>query len=256
VLDFPLSLDTLPVFFLVAIRAISVMVAAPVFSAKPFPAMARIGLGLLLALLLTPTFSRAAIPPLEDWRIPGMVLTEAIVGLVLGFTAQLFYQTLRMAAALVEIQMGFTFSGLVDPLQGVSESVLAQFYTVFSVLVFLSLNGHHLMLIGLARSFDALPLGDPGVLTLSADRWISMSSLALQASIQMSLPVVGALLLTDVALAMLARTAPAMNVMITAAPAKVAIGFLAITAALPVTFALFGPQVHGLVQAGNFVLGH
>ncbi len=250
----PLSPDTLPAFFLIAVRAVTTLLVAPVFAARSFPVPARVGLGLLLALVLAPAVSGAT-PRLDDASFPGLVAQEAMVGLVIGFTAQLIFQVLHLGASLVEVQMGLTFAGLVDPASTASESILGQFYSTFAAVIFLAFDGHHMMLLGLSRSLAAFPLGAAGSLALSPDRWIALSASTIQAALQLALPVSGALLLADVALAMLNRSMPQLNVLTTGMPAKLALGFAAAALALPIATAILGARVRTIVDAAAFVLG-
>lgn len=254
VTTFPLTAASFSAFFLIAVRCVAALLVAPVFSARTFPVPARVGLAVLLAALLAPTI-RQTVASLEDWSFAGLVFQEAMVGLVLGFTAQVVFQAIHMAASLIELQMGLTFAGVVDPTGSNPGSVLSQFYAAFAALVFLAFDGHHMMLLGLNQSLSALPLGDPSVLALSPDRWLVVSGATLRSALQLALPVSGALLLADVALAMLGRAMPQMNILLTSMPAKIAIGLAAMTLAMPVTFSVLGPRARVVAEAAAFVIG-
>jgi len=138
-------------------------------------------------------------------------------------------------------------------------AVFGQLYNFSATLLFLALNGHHLMIRGLADSFSVLPLGCMVVTGHATSGILQVFAVLFLASLKIGAPVVGAIFLTDVSLGILARTVPQLNVFVVGLPAKLTVGLLAVFAVLPITFAvmtgLFGGLERDLVRLLKYMGG-
>jgi flagellar biosynthetic protein FliR len=137
--------------------------------------------------------------------------------------------------------MGSTY----DPTFGTAGSVVERFYSALAALLFLEVNGHHLFLSALRDLFVVVPLGSFSAANLHPALLVEIAAGMLRAAIQLVLPVVGALLLADVALALLVRAAPQFNLFAVGTPAKIAISLAALVLALP----LAAPHLKALFEA-------
>lgn len=227
-------------FLLIATRMLGFSLIAPVFSIRQIPVQVRVGLGVLLAALLLPVLSLdpAVVP--QHWLLYiSLVVKEMAIGLLIGFTAAVVFNSIRTAGEIIDLQTGLSMANLFDPQTGTSTSLLGQFLTVLGTLIFLQLDGHHMLLAALADSYRLIPLGAGsfgGLVTAALVHvFVGMFALALR----LAAPVLAVLLISEVALALVARTVPQLNVFILGFPLKIglSIGFLALLA--PVMATLF-----------------
>ncbi|MEB3198137.1 MAG: flagellar biosynthetic protein FliR [Candidatus Sericytochromatia bacterium] len=225
----------LAVFLLVLVRASAIFLVAPVLGNANVPPRVKIGLAALLALMLSPLVAQVPIRGDTEsiWGILPLVLSEMMLGLLIGFLCQLFFVAVQFAGQLVGLQMGFSMASVFDPTAGGQISVVAQFYLLLGVLIFLLLDGHHWLLIALQKSFQSVPLGSflfdeqaLSVLLKSASDlfWISM---------MISAPVLGVLALGEVAMAIVARILPQMNIFVASFPVKIVLGIMTMALSFP-----------------------
>ena len=205
---------------------------APVFGMQLVPARIRLGLALLVTALLVPLLP--ALPAFDPLSPATMLLIaqELLIGLGLGFAMQLFYQVFVMGAQLMAMQMSLGFASMVDPANGISVTVLAQYFTVLLTLVFLASNGHLAMLEVLLESFRYLPAGseafgpEPSWRLVSAASWLFLSGLLL------ALPTVIALLVVNLAFGVMTRAAPQLNVFSLGFPVSMVFGLFIVWASM------------------------
>jgi flagellar biosynthetic protein FliR len=227
----PLYVENL---FLLAVRTIAMLMTVPVFSSRSVPAIAKVGLGVLLAVVLLPMgASLGEIPPSLGLFLIA-VGRELLVGLLAGFAATLVFAAVQFAASLTGLQVGLSMASTLDPASAQQGSVIDHLYLMLASLLFLGTNGHHLLLLGFQRLLDAIPLNSfsPGLVT--SDRLATLFGNVFVAGVQIATPAIGALFLADVALAIVARTAPQINVFFVGMPLKLALGIFTIFITLPV----------------------
>lgn len=230
-----IPLAPVELFLLVATRLLAALATSPVINSRNVPGTARIGLGLFTALVMLPIVTRqhpAALPVTLDWTT---IASEALTGALAGFSASLVYSAIQFGAGLINVQAGFGLGAVYDPAMGESNSTLERFYGALAALLFLQLNGHHLLLSALRELFLVVPLGSFGPDSLKPGALVQIATGMLRVAVQLVLPVLGALLLVDVALAILARAAPQFNLFAVGVSAKVGLALAAILAVLPVT---------------------
>ncbi|TDA69407.1 MAG: flagellar type III secretion system protein FliR [Clostridia bacterium] len=230
----------LEAFLLVSSRVTAFMVSSPLFSLRDIPALARTGLGVLVALLLFTAVPLPADLPGPWLEYVFLVTKEIFVGLTLGIVSTMVYNSLRTAGELIDLQTGFGMANLFDPVTGSSTSLLGQYLSTLGILVFLELDGHHLLIRALADSFSLLPLGKGsfgGPLTSSV---ITIFIGVFVLGLRLAAPVVAVLLVSDIALALVARTVPQLNVFILGFPIKAGLAILLLSLLTPVLAALVG----------------
>jgi flagellar biosynthetic protein FliR len=232
-------------FLLVLARVGGIFTTAPIFGNVNVTPMVRVAVALALAFVFMP-MARITSVPTELLPFVAAVIKEAIVGLAMGFLASLMFAAIQMAGAYVDLQVGFGFAQIVDPMTRESHAVLSQFQNFAATLLFLALNGHHLMISGLADSFGILPLGAMAIKGGAVSGLVTAFAGIFLAALKIGAPVVGAIFLTDVALGILARTVPQLNVFVVGLPAKMAVALLAVIAVLPMAFAVMAHLFSGL----------
>ena len=223
-------------FALVLARVAPLFLIAPLFSSKSFPPRVRGVAAVALAIGISP----AATTVLGDERIPdgiwamaGLVSKEMLVGLAFAFGIAALFAAMSAAGAILDLSIGFSLGGVVDPLTGTQSSLLQQLYAMIGVMVFIAIGGDSWVIAGLARSYEAVPLLDtPQIGSLTAAAQLAFSGVFV-AAIQICAPVLLALIITDVAIGVVSKVVPQLNVFAVGFPAKIAIGLLLVGASLP-----------------------
>lgn len=245
-------------FLLVLVRVGGIFTLAPIFGNANVSPFVRVGMAGILAFVFLPMahFDASHIDML------GLILVvakEALVGIVMGFFASMMFAAIQMAGAFIDIQIGFGMANIIDPMMKEHNAVIGQLYNFAATLLFLALNGHHLMIRGLADSFAVLPLGHVVITPHATSGMLQVFTVMFMAALKIGAPVVGAIFLTDVSLGILARTVPQLNVFVVGLPAKLTVGMLAIMAVLPmagmVMKGLFGGLEHDLVTLLKYMGG-
>ncbi len=178
------------------------------------------------------------------------ILQELIIGLLAGFAGTLTFGAFQVAGKLMDLSSGFGSGQIFNPAMGDSGSAMDQLFTLTALLFFMITNGHHTFLLGLQKTFSVLPLNSP-LPELSATRLLDMTSGFIQVGVQLALPVMGALLLTDLTLGMLAKVAPQVNVFFLGLPIKVWVGVMGLALVMGSIVPLMGDLFD---QIGNRML--
>ncbi|GIX47066.1 MAG: flagellar biosynthetic protein FliR [Candidatus Tectimicrobiota bacterium] len=229
-----LSLPGLFAFLLVLVRLGALLLTFPLLNARVVPAHLKLVLLVALSLGLFPA-ARVTSPPLPHGvvHLALLLLGEMLLGMVLGFAAQFVFAGVQLGAELLSQHMGLSLATVFDPQEGHSNAVLTNFFYLVVALLFFSLNAHLWFVRAVAESLHAVPLleakAPPAllgeVLRLGAGMFVS--------ALRLVAPLSGILLLTTVALGIMARLVPQMNVFILAFPINLAVGLLAVSLALP-----------------------
>lgn len=220
-------------------RILGVITAAPLLGNQKLPARARIGLAVLLTLLIAPTLP--APPAVEPGSMPGLAILvqQLVIGVATGFAMRLVFTAVEMAGELVGLQMGFGFAQFYDPQSAAHVPVLGQFLGLVAALAFLAINGHLLLISAIAESFRVMPIAaepfPPGLGKLAAE-W---GGKILYAAVLLSLPMIAALLITNLALGILTRAAPQLNMFVVGFPVTLAVGMGVLAWSLPYFLPLF-----------------
>ena len=218
-----------PVFLLVLVRVTAFFVTLPLFSYRNIPTTHKIGVSFFLSWLIFYTLDKPSI--VIDGFYFMLIIKEILVGLLIGFIAYVILSAIQIAGGFIDFQMGFAIANVIDPQTGAQSPLIGQYLYTFALLLFLSVNGHYLLLDGVFNSYQLIPLEQPWIpfqnekmLELIITTFNSMFVIAFQ----MAIPVVGSLFLVDVALGIVARTVPQLNVFVVGLPLKIAVGFIII----------------------------
>lgn len=216
-----------PSMLLVFVRVTSFFLMMPIFSYRTIPNAAKIGIGFFLAWIMIYTIDA---PILEiDGTYFLLIIKEALVGIFVGFIAYLMLSAIQIAGGFIDFQMGFAIANVIDPQTGAQSPLTGQYLYMISLLFLLSVNGHHLLMDGIFYSYQFIPIdqpwipfGDEGLAEFVVKAFSSMFIIAFQ----MAIPVVGSLFLVDVALGIIARTVPQLNVFVVGLPVKIGVSFI------------------------------
>ncbi|PCG13815.1 MULTISPECIES: flagellar biosynthetic protein FliR [Sphingomonas] len=217
----------------VMVRVGAAFVAAPVFGNVSVPVQVRVALSGAVAILVLGTNTIAVPPTVFALSTFLSVAAEALVGLALGFVVQIAFAAPLVAGEIIGGSMGIGFASMMDPTTGRSSPAVSQFLSILLTLLFLSLDGHLVLVDMVAKSYRALP---PGAAWMTAGqmRDIAMfGGYAFLAGLLLALPVGFLLLCQNIVMGMLSRSAPALNLFSVGLPASLAVGVVTLGIALP-----------------------
>jgi len=221
--------------FLVAmIRPGAAFLAAPVFGAQNIPVQVRLIVSLAVGI---PAIQQVPfdLPAAGLVTVAGFMLVagEVIAGLALGFAVQLGYSAAMMAGEVIGNAMGIGFANMVDPQSGASSTALGQFLSILGTFLFLAMNGHLALATIIVDSYHSLPPGQAWMGQGQMRDVVMFGGDMFAAGMAIALPVGFALILVQVVMAMLARSAPAMNLFSVGMPATILAGVVLLAIAAP-----------------------
>ena len=227
----------LSVYLLVFVRVSSFFVTMPLFSYRNIPAQHRIAFSVVLSWVMYYTIDSKAFEINGQYFL--MIMKEAMVGLLIGFVAYMIVTAIQIAGGFIDFQMGFAIANVIDPQTGSQSPLTGQYLYTFALLLLLALNGHHLLLDGIFYSYQLIPIDRPWIPFGNenlVDYVISAFNSMFIIAFQMSIPVVATLFLVDVALGIVARTVPQLNIFVVGFPIKIAVAFIVLFIVMGVTF--------------------
>lgn len=225
-------------FFLVFVRCSAMFLSAPLFSSSNLPHTVRILAAVLISAALTQTLRPVlGAPPQNMYALVVDVGSEVLAGLIIGVFIQIVLLAAQMGGAFMDLQVGLSMSDVLNPSNGQSSTVLSQFKYMLALVVFLSVDGHHIMLGALVRSFEIMPAVHGGTLVALQQNQLALVGQLSLIALQIATPVLAVSILVDAALGIMNKAVPQMHIFIVGMPAKVAMGIMAVSVALPATAA-------------------
>lgn len=227
-------------------RILGFIATAPLWSSNGVPARTRLILGLAIAVALTP--SLPPMPVVQPASLTGLwiMAQQMLIGIGMGFAVKIVFAAFNVAGEFIGTQMGLGFATFYDPLSSAQTPVIAEFINLLALLLFLSMNGHLLYLATLAQSFSAIPVS---ATPIAAGSWLNLAELGsrmFSAGLLLSLPVMAALMITNVALAVLTRAAPQLNLFALGFPLTLLGGFFA----LAISLNYMATPIQGIFEIG------
>lgn len=199
-------------FLLILSRVGALFISAPILGSSDIPIQLRIALVLLMSVLLVMVQPVPSPPSITSMAFLALIPMEIIAGALIGFAASLIFTGIQLAGNFIGLQIGFRFGSTVDPQAGDETSLISQFQYLVAALTFVILGGHRWILQGLARSYRSIPPGfvqfTPGVEL----KLMAMFGTIFTVAVQVSAPVLLSLLLASVALGIISRTVPQINI--------------------------------------------
>ncbi len=232
-------------------RILGLIAAAPLFGNLSIPIRVKIGLGVMLTLVIAPTVP--ALPATDPMSLAGLIILiqQLVVGLAMGFAMRIVFAAVEMAGEVAGLTMGFGFATFFDPQTRARTSAIAQFLALLTLMLFLALNIHLSMLATLADSFNTLPVSAMPAGGSAFRQIADWGGLIFASGAQLALPIIAALLITNIALGVLTRAAPQLNLFGIGFPITLGVGFVVIALMLP----YLTPPLERLFQQGLGVVG-
>ncbi|MGF7185986.1 flagellar biosynthetic protein FliR [Desulfitispora alkaliphila] len=219
-------------FMFIWARIGGMFLIAPVFSGRNIPVLVKVGLSGMIAFVSM--FAIPALPVPDHIALYAFgIAGEMLIGFIIGFFIQVFFSAIQLAGQLIDMQMGFYIVNVIDPEHGIQVPLIGHFKNLLALVIFLTIDGHHLLLQAVVNSYKFIPLAglriDESFVLVIIDLMRGMFI----TSLQIGAPIVGALFISSLALGIVARTVPQMNVFVVGMPAKIGAGFLMLIISLP-----------------------
>ncbi len=212
-------------FVLCALRVGGLLMVAPVWSAKSVPMKLRTALLVIFAVLLFPAASASA--NLATLQItPAAFLTESAIGVVFGLAAATIIAGAEFAGELITTSSGLSGAAILDPANNTQSPLLSSFMQLLSLVLLVISGGHLVMIRALGSSFQAMPIGAPISLGAGLGAFVPTAQVIFATGLQFSAPVIAAVFVTNMALAILGRAAPQLQIMSLAFPIQIGVGLL------------------------------
>ncbi|MFP4063156.1 MAG: flagellar biosynthetic protein FliR [Halochromatium sp.] len=201
-------------------RITAFLAMSPLWGHSSVPNQAKVGLAALVSVVIAPALPTLPDVPLMSWAGVGIIVEQIIIGLSMGVVMQFTFGVVQATGVFIGLQMGLAFATFFDPASGTDMVVLSRILFIISLLMFLALNGHLIMLEILATSFQTLPIGLGGFNRDAFEMIARYSGVVFSSGALLALPVMAPLLIVNLALGVLNRSAPQLTVFAIGFPTK------------------------------------
>ncbi|CAK7064101.1 MAG: Flagellar biosynthetic protein FliR [Desulfovibrio sp.] len=223
---FTLNTPAIASFLLTFMRISLLVFMLPFYGGENVPVIVKGALAMVMALALWPHLSfHGAAFPAHPLGIILMILGELLIGLMLALSVQVIFAGIQTGGQLMGFQMGFTMATVADPQSGGQVSITSHLLYMVAFVAFLTLDGHLYLLQALTSSFAIMPPGGFFARSMLFTDLITLSAQMFVLAVKVAAPILASLFLIEVALALMARAAPQMNLLIIGMPIKIAVGF-------------------------------
>lgn len=225
-------------------RILGLISSAPLFGNVSVPARVKIGLGVMLAMIIAPTVP--TLPALDPMSLQGLLILiqQLVIGLSIGFAMRIVFAGIELAGEISSMTMGLGFATFYDPQSRGHSSAISQFLALLTLMVYLSTDLHLVLLSTLTQSFSSLPISATSLSGAGLQQLVIWGGRIFSAGVQLSLPIVAALLITNMALGILTRAAPQLNIFGIGFPVTMGVGFAMIGLSLPYLATPIGHVLH------------
>lgn len=215
------------------LRVLAVFTAAPVLSSRAFPIRARIAFSLFVALAAQPSLQNQALISINSPEAVGAVIQQVGIGLAIGFAVRVVFAAVELAGDIVGFQMGLNFAAFFDPSLNTQSSAVARFFGQMATFLFVVMNGHLMLLMAVLKSFDAFPVDQNFLEALARLKLHELGADLFATALWIALPMIGMLMFVNLALGIVSRVAPQMNIYAIGFPITLTVGLIGIAATLP-----------------------
>lgn len=199
-------------WMMVFLRVSAMFSVFPVFSASNFPVQLRLALGALMAALICPVLPATMAPSPDVWGLIGLMALEVGIGLMLGFASRMIFYALDMAGSIISTEIGLQLPSSLNPMTEVQTNSTGSILYYLAAMLWLSLDMHHWMLVGLQRTYTYLPVGGGHLSGALMSDMIERTSQTFLIALQLSAPIMAVSFIISLVFAVLGRAVPQMNV--------------------------------------------
>lgn len=235
-------------FFWPFFRILALIATAPFFGARGIPASAKVAFAFVLTMLVSPLLG--PMPNVAPASAYGLyiVAQQLMIGFAMGLALRVIFSAMEMAGHIMGLQMGLGFATFFDPQNSAQIPVMGQFMGIVAMLLFLAINGHLLVISALVESFQVMPIS---LHPLASEGWRTLALWGgeiFRAGVLISLPVLAVLMMVNVALAILTRAAPQLNIFAVGFPLTLAVGFVVISVSMNYLLPIFSSMIETAVM--------
>ncbi len=227
-----LTQNKLIIAVLILVRISGLFAVAQFFNNINIPVLAKVGIILILTMTLAPLHFDSTAINFNLLNMLFLVLKEFFVGAILGFASNIFYWAVRFGGGLIDAEMGYQTSLMFDPTSG-APTLIGEFYSLAATIIFLYLNGHHFIIETLFLSMRVVPLTTFAITNATLQLLFTTMSSFMMLGMKIAAPLLITLFNTNLALTLLARVAPQMNIFMLSFQVKIAVGILVLLASVP-----------------------
>lgn len=229
-----LPLDAFYGLLLIFLRVAAVVFSAPVLDSASIPVVFKAGLALSVSILLLPVVAvDVHVGQLHLIPLVIAVVSEVAIGVAIGLSAKLLFTGIQLAGQISGFQMGFAVANVVDPTTSLQIPILAQFYNLTAMLVFLAINAHHMFFAALVDCFNVIPPLSLPISSQLVGFMMNMTADMFVVAIKVGAPLIAVMLIVSVGLGLMARTVPQIHIFIVAMPMKILVGMAMLMVVMP-----------------------
>ena len=243
---FEIFLKRYELFLLILVRTSGIFFISPFFSSQNVPNTIKAGFSLILSIILTMVMDINI--DILDTPLPIIIFKELMVGLMIGFISYIFFTTFYVMGQIIDMKIGFGLVNVIDPQHRVQVPLLGNFYYILAFLLFLSINGHHIIIDALVDSYEFIPIGNFRFTQDIVNLLLDIVSYTFSIGFRIGAPVVAIIFLLDILLGILARTIPQMNVFVVGMPFKILIGLIIVGLTIPIFYSLTNNVFNNMVE--------
>jgi flagellar biosynthetic protein FliR len=249
-MDWPqLRLDQILLFIFIFLRVGTILFFLPLFNSRHIPWQLKIGISLIISVSLFPfqdTTYYVGVRVDEPVSLTIAIAREVLLGMVIGFAGRVIFAAIQLSGQIMGFQMGFGIANILDPVWESQVSILSQWVNFLAILLFLSVNAHHWFIRAMIKSFELIPMGTASVTPNLTETVAQLTSNIFIISLKITAPILATILFINMALALVARSVPQMNVFIIGFPLQIAVGLFILTLIIPFLVGYIGGLWEGL----------
>lgn len=215
------------------LRVLAVFTSAPIFSSKSFPVRARVALAFFIAFAAQPSLQGQPVISITGPEAMGAVIQQVGIGLAIGFAVRVVFSAFALAGEVVGFQMGLGFASFFSPALNSQSGAVGNFFGHMASFVFIAMNGHLMVLMAVIKSFEKFPVDQNFLEALKQMKLYELGADVFASGLWIALPMIGMLMFVNLALGIVSRVAPQMNIYAIGFPITLAVGLIGITATLP-----------------------
>jgi flagellar biosynthetic protein FliR len=239
-------LNNIQYFIIIFVRILGIFILTPIFGTKTLPSIFKVGLSFFTTLILV-NFVQVNIDMNNIYQYTWIVFTEFIVGLLIGLASMIYFSAIYLAGQLIDYQLGFGIVNILDLQSETQVPLMGNFIYIITLLLFLLINGHHVLFIMLAKSYVLIPVGGISFQLNNMNSIITkIVSTMFILGFRISFPIILATMLSDLTLSIISRTIPQLNVFMVGMPLKIFIGIFTLFIMLPMYLSIIDVLFNGM----------
>jgi flagellar biosynthesis protein FliR len=215
------------------LRVLGVFSSAPIFSSRSVPLRTRVALAFLVAFCAQAGLPDQPVVALTDPNAMAVVMQQVVVGIAIGLAVRIVFASVELAGEIIGLQMGLNFAGFFDPTTNAQSSTVGRFFGNTTMLLFVVLGGHLMLLQAVVASFETFPIGGSVFESINRMRLHELGAVVFRYGLWIALPMIGMLLFINIVLGFVSRIAPQMNAFAIGFPITLTAGLLGIATTLP-----------------------